>query len=391
MAPIASLPLRRMAAVLGGAGLASLVLAGCQPPVTKEEAAQPFVFRSLNLRQKDAQGRLLWEISSPEARYDLNRRVAQARDLRGVIYAQGQPRYRLSAGNGTVINDGEVVQLEGPSQLQRLGPKPLLVTAVRVRWYPQQERIEIDHRPRARQGDLQLTARRARFLIQQDKLELRGNPLLERPGSNGLKLSLQTVDWFPGTGQLLGRGPVRGERRLVGNGLQTLTSPGLSGNALAQVIDLQAPVQVVDPGRKARLDASTTRIALEDERITSPHPFVAWLDRSKLTGVGFELLAPAHTLVIPAACQLQQPTDSLSANRCTWNWQTNQVQASGNVILRRSAFEQITRAQRLNGVATKQGQVVFSSPGNRVQTQMTLPPQRPRESQQGRKPAPFSL
>lgn len=371
--------------------LAPQLLGGCRAPAPKEEPAQPFVFRSLNLRQKDPSGRPLWELSSPEARYDLSRRVAQARDLRGVIYAKGQPLYRITASNGTVINDGEVVQLEGPTRLQRVGPKPLLVSASRVRWYPKQERMEIDRLPRASQGDLRLTAQRARFWIQQDKLELLGRPVLERTGVSGMTLTVSSADWFPGTGQLLGRGPVRGERRLPGKGLQTLSSPALTGNSLTQVIDLQSPVQLLDPGRKARLDARQTRIQLADERISSPHPFTARLDQSLLTGIGFEVLGPIQTLVIPQACRLNQPTDALRADRCSWNWKTNQVEATGHVELRRTAFQQVTKAQRLSGLVSKQGQAVFSSPGGRVQTRMTLPPARNRPQTKERKAPPISL
>ena len=375
---------------LGAIASMSSLLVGCRSQVTKEEPAQPFVFRSLNLRQKDASGRPLWELTSPEVRYDLSRRVAQARDLRGVVYAKGQPMYRVTASSGTVINDGEVVQLEGPTQLLRLGPKPLVVTSTRVRWYPKQERMELDRSPRASQGDLRVSAQRARFWIKQEKLELRGFPLLERPGAVGLKLTMNSADWFANTGQLIGRGPVRGERRLAGNGFQTLSSPALSGNSLLQVIDLHAPVQILDPGRKGRLDASHTRLDLAREKITSPHPFVALLDQSRLSGLGFEVLGPINTLVVPQNCRLNQPTDSLVANRCAWNWQTNEIEALGDVELRRTAFSQVTRAKQLKGVLTKQGLAVFSSPGGRVETRVTLPPRAPAKPG-SRKPAPFAL
>lgn len=385
-------PARRLTLVLASFSLlATSLLPGCQAPATKEEAAQPFVFRSLNLRQKDPSGRPLWEISSPEARYDLSRRVAQARDLRGTIYTQGKPAYLITASSGTVLNDGEVVQLEGLTRLQRVGPKPLVVTATRVRWYPRQERMEIDRSPRASQGDLRVSAQLARFWIRQDKLELLGKPLLQRSGNGAWTLALSSADWFPRTGALVGRGPVKGTRRLPGSGLQTLTAPSLTGNSLQQIIDLQAPVQVLDPGRKAQVDAGATRLELASERISSSVPFRASLDQSRLSGEAFEALSASHTLVIPQACRLQQPTDSLVADRCSWNWQTNQVMAQGSVELRRSALQQVTRAQQLEGVATKQGQVVFRSPGLRVETQLTVPPPRRGGRQHVQKAPPFAL
>ena len=80
-----------LALSLGALVSLPVLLVGCGTQVSKEEPAQPFVFRSLNLRQKDSSGRPLWELTSPEVRYDLGRRVAQARDLRGTIYAKGKP------------------------------------------------------------------------------------------------------------------------------------------------------------------------------------------------------------------------------------------------------------------------------------------------------------
>ena len=181
------------------------------------------------------------------------------------------------------------------------------------------------------------------MLLQQEKLELRGKPLLERSGSDQLKLALKAVDWYARTGQLVGMGPVRGERRLPANVVQTLTAPRLSGNSLTRVIDLAAPVQLLDPSRKARLDASDTRIEMALERISSPHPFTAQLDKSRLSGQGFEVLGRSHTVLIPQACRIQQPGDTLKANSCSWNWQTNEVAADGDVVLRRQSLNQITR------------------------------------------------
>ena len=66
-------------------------LAGCQRrPPPPEEGSMPFVFRSLNLRQQDRQGQPAWELTSPEARYDLRRRVAQAQQPQGVIDQKGK-------------------------------------------------------------------------------------------------------------------------------------------------------------------------------------------------------------------------------------------------------------------------------------------------------------
>ncbi|SBO42299.1 LPS export ABC transporter periplasmic protein LptC [Cyanobium sp. NIES-981] len=375
-----------------GLGL-TLLLASCASPPAEPEAAPPFVFRSLDLRQQDGEGRTLWELTSPETRYDLSRRVAQARDLRGVLYSQGKPLYRFTAANGVVLNDGELVQLEGPTRVQRLegGERPLVITALRVRWYPARKLMELDRAPVATQDDLRLTSRRVRFLIGEDRLELVGTPTLVRSGVDPLRLVLSRADWSPGSGALRGRGPVQGERAVPDRPPQRLTAPSLTANTRSRTIDLQAPVRVVDPGQKGELLARSTRMDLQRRLITSDEPFEGRLGQSTLRGTGFALNFASTTVVVPSACQLNQPGESLRAERCQWNWATGAVEASGDVTLRRRENDQVTRAERLTARAEKDGFVQFGGPGARVRTQLRLPeaPGRPRDGRAA--PAPIGL
>ena len=62
-------------------------LGGCadeNTPVAAE--APPFVFRSLELEQKASDGQLQWSLSSPEARYELNKRLVRALHGSGLQY-----------------------------------------------------------------------------------------------------------------------------------------------------------------------------------------------------------------------------------------------------------------------------------------------------------------
>lgn len=370
-------------------------LAGCQQRLSQEEPAIPFVFRSLNLRQQDSQGRPAWQLTSPEARYDLSRKVAQARQLHGTIYSGGKPLYRLTATSGTVLNDGALIQLEGLATLERLGPQPVVVRARRVRWFPRQERMELDQRPTATDRDLQISADRALFLINKDKLELRGSPELTRrmqaaPGAGPqpaeIVLKVASADWFPRTGNLIAPGPVRAVRRQGGGKPpQTLTSPFLRGNSVQQQLVLQAPVRFNDPAAKAQLLGGDTMIELTRQAVVSRQAFSGAIDQLQLAGAGFELLTGATLAVIAPGCVLRQPGDTLTASRCEWNWSTQAIQARGGVVLQRKAHGQITRARRLDGRMGPDGLAVFSSPGGRVNTQVRVPAGGPRTPG---KPAP---
>jgi hypothetical protein len=352
------------------------LLAGCQGQTAREEPAVPFVFRSLNLKQQDPQGRPAWQLTSPEAHYDLSRKVAQARDLRGTIFSAGKPLYRLSATTGTVLNDGALIQLEGLATLERLGPQPVVVKARRVRWFPRQQRMELDQRPTASDRDLTVTADRALFLIDQDKLELRGRPEFSRrtPGRPPeIVLRVSSADWFPTTGLLSAPGPVRAVRRQEGGKApQLLESPFLRGNTLQQRLVLQAPVRFTDRASKAWLSGGDTAIELTRQAVVSAQPFRGQIDQLQLSGQGFELLSGQTQAVIQPGCELRQPGEILTARRCSWNWVTQAVEASGGVILRRQQNNQITRARRLDGRLGKDGLAEFSSPGSRVNTQVRV-------------------
>ncbi|MEB3306705.1 MAG: LPS export ABC transporter periplasmic protein LptC, partial [Cyanobacteriota bacterium] len=73
---------RRRTLLFSGAGLV-LLLNGCVNRLTSEQAAPPFVFRSLDLNYRHADGSLAWELKAPEARYDIERRLVQAVRMHG--------------------------------------------------------------------------------------------------------------------------------------------------------------------------------------------------------------------------------------------------------------------------------------------------------------------
>ncbi len=372
------LPIRpwRLAALL-------LLLTGCgQTQVAREESSTPFVFRSLDLRQQDVLGRPLWELTSPEARYDLRRRVARALRPKGLIYTDGKPAYRLEASTGTVINDGAVILLEGRIRLQRLGDDPVMIQASRVRWVPSRNLMEIDRHPEGFDPHTRLSAQRATFRIDKDTLELQGRPRLQRwdqpfdpfkadpTGDPQVVVTVTAVEWQPGTGALRARGPIRGERRPPGSPAdrppQTLTAASLSGNTQKQLFQLAPPVQFRDPGVAGGVSA---------------------------TGKALEVDASQQLVRIPAGCRIQQEGSSLQADSCSWNWKTQAITADGSVLLQRPAQRQITRGSLLRGRLGEKGVVVITAPGGRVFSQYQVPPSKtpPKPAPPRPKPEPIRL
>ena len=387
----------------GGVLLAALLgLAGCQPRSQPEPEASspPFVFRSLDLRQQDAEGRPLWEISSSQARYDLRRKLAQATDLRGTIYLQGQPRYRVLASSGVVVNDGEVVQLEGTIRLEQIDDPPALITASRVRWLPSRQLMELDRRPSAYNDHFNIRGRIARFRFDQGRLELRGgptmrgwsqpfNPLRRLPTAPPeLTVQAHEVVWYPRSGRLQASGPIQAVRRPMapepaasprpvaaspailpgGEGTQLLSAGQLEGNTSTQTFRLLPPVRLLDQGRNTTLVAPGLIVDLRQQ--------------------------VASTMAGPQGCSILRPGESLQAQRCQWNWAKQSAQAEGDVVLSRRDNSQRSQAGRLDASLGPSSAVVLTAPGSRVISRFRVPmapPPAPPPASVRQEPEPIHL
>ena len=418
---------------------AATLLAGCVSRTREPAPPEPFVFRSLDLRQQTRKGEPAWDLTSPEARYDLIRQLAQARQPRGAIYRRGKPHITISAFRGTVIGDGQAIQLEGDVVITLLGRNPVRITGDQARWIPRQNLMVIDRRPVATDRRSRISGEMANYLLDKDLVELRGAPLLEQwsrkqpdDGQRGpapIRVKAISVDWKPEQGDLIAQGPVQGERftgkekpgkETSGSGQPAkekqardkpakdnpgqasspptgspspsraqpdllLTSTGLRGNLRQGFLDLLEPVRLRDAKGSTWLNARQTRWAINEEWLASDQPFEGAMKKLQARGNALRINLADETVLVPSACALNQPGEQLTADRCLWNWTSGRFDAEGSVLLRRQAYKQITRATRLQGQIGKDGTAVFTSPGSRVNSQFTLPPKGPQRP--SKKPA----
>ena len=365
------------------AGVAvALLMSGCVSSKPKvPPPAEPFVFKALDLEQQDPRGRPAWHLKSPEARYDIIRQVAQARQPRGTVFKRGKANITIRALSATVIGDGQAIQLEGDVVITLLGKNPVRITGEQARWIPSQSLMLIDRKPAALDRQSRITAQLATYYLDRDLIELRGAPVLEQWDSKAkaknkpapLRVQTAQVDWKPEQGDLKAPQQVRGQRRDK-DGQLNLTASALTGNLREGFVDLIAPVQVRDPKRKGWLNAQQTRWLINDQQLSSDQPFQGAFNKLQGEGQQFKVDLASSTVFIPAGCNLRQPGEQLTAQRCQWNWPTGRFQAQGDVVLRRNTYKQITRASQLRGSIGNDGTAVFSSPGAKVNSQFTLPP-----------------
>ena len=376
------------------------LLSGCvsEKPASTVQSP-PFVFRSLKLEQKTKQGLMDWSLNSPEARYELNRRLVRARQPVGVLYRKGKPSFRVQSDLALVVNDGEQILLEGDVKLQQLNGSKLLIQGDRLRWRPQQGILLIEQRPRATDKDSRISASEAQLLQTTNDLTLRGVVQLERwskpMDTTNPDTTLRTgrAEWNLDSGLLNAKGPVLAQRRdQEGTVLEQLQGQSVQGNTRVGDLVVMAPVTVRMPRQKGILKAQDTTWNFRTQIVRTELPFEAELDRTRIFGKAFQAELNKTTVLIQGDCRIQQPGESLDATTCRWNWGTEEVLAEGNVLLKRDANEQITRASKLMGRVGEQGRITFTAPGGKVESQVRFPSDQPADpNQSSRKSAPVEF
>ena len=354
------------------------LIASCesQPAVQeKNQGSTPFVFRSLDLKQRRPDGVRDWELTSPEARYNTAARTVRARSPKGILYLEDKPSFMISAEHATVVNDGELVALEGTVRLKRLGKSPLLIQGDRLIWRPALSTMVINQRPSALNRNSKLVSNSLTFQQNSGQLLFAGPTKLSRWEKNfSSTIDPQTLitaghgRWNLNSGTIAAVGPIIANQS---NGRQ-LTAASMQGNTTKNFLDLKAPVQFKLEDDKAVVDAGETRWDFEQNQLSSKAPVSASLAKGEVHGVGFIIDIPSNTLMISDSCKVAQPNKNLSANRCSWNWKNDLLTAAGYVNLKETGSDQVKRADQMQGEFNPDGSIRFSPSQNRVKTQIKL-------------------
>jgi LPS export ABC transporter protein LptC len=363
--------------------VSTIILSGClfsscaSKPATQNEnqSSTPFIFRSLDLKQRRPDGVRDWELTSPEARYNTAARTVRARIPKGILYFEDKPSFMISAEHATVLNDGELVVLEGTVRLKRLGAEPLLIQGDRLVWRPALSTMVINQRPSALNRNSKIVSNSLIFQQESGQLLFSGPTKLSRWEKNySSTLDPQTVitagngRWNLNTGIIAAVGPILANQV---NGRE-LTAASIQGNTKENFIDLKAPVQFKLEQDDAIVDAGETRWNFERDQLSSKAPVSASLPKGNVSGVGFTIDIRNNLLTVSNSCRVAQPDKDLRAKSCTWDWGKDLLTAAGNVNLKESKTGQVQSAEQMEGAFNPDGSIRFEPARDRVKTQIKL-------------------
>jgi lipopolysaccharide assembly outer membrane protein LptD (OstA) len=238
----------------------------------------------------------------------------------------------------------------------------------------------MEQQPRAFDDRSRITATLA--ILQQDtnSLTLSGPVQLDR-WQDKLALTVKPdttvrtgqATWNLEDGSLKANGPVLGQRRdQEGVVLEQLEGRELIGNTQKGLITVKSPVIVTMPKNKGLLRAKDTSWNFRKQTLSSNDPFEGLINQTQINGESFLAELNQSTVIIPEGCRIQQPGEQLQARQCRWNWETDEVLATGGVRVERESNNQITEAETLSGSVGDEGSLTFTAPGNKVRSQVTI-------------------
>ncbi|MFN5470419.1 MAG: LPS export ABC transporter periplasmic protein LptC, partial [Pseudanabaena sp.] len=69
--------------------------------------------QNITLTEFDADGKLIWEITSKQADYRQDRKIADVQEVKGKFYRNGEPLMEVTGDKGTIDQASKEISLEG--------------------------------------------------------------------------------------------------------------------------------------------------------------------------------------------------------------------------------------------------------------------------------------
>ncbi|SAY39145.1 LPS export ABC transporter periplasmic protein LptC [Candidatus Synechococcus spongiarum] len=333
--------------------LLAVLLAGCTLP-TLETALQeqaPHELQSFSLQHHSSDTPLSLSLTSPKARHDWIRKTSVVTTPEAVIHRDGVPVYGIRAQRGLLLGNNRLVQLDGAVEVVHLQEPSTVVTSERLRWDTHRGRMTMTINLTVKREHVQASAGRAELDFASEDLSFHDQVVVldQSPQADDLRLEATTLHWNLASGDLMAPGPVKAGQTAPGGAVQSAQGFDLTGNSQQRWLELQAPVQLQtrQAGQWQAQDSVLWR--LDRQQLDSPGLLEAQAGALQVSGRSAMLDLKQGVLTIGESCRFHQPGETLTAQQCRWNWQDRTILARGGVTLQREQYQQITRADQLQG------------------------------------------
>jgi LPS export ABC transporter protein LptC len=295
-------------------------------------------FNAVTLEEFDKQGRLLWKVKAKQASYSKDKKIARVSEPAGGLFQDGKLIIQVSAQSGEVVQDGEKIVLRG--NIQALDTRTgMELQGNEMEWFPQKELILVRNNVTGTHKKVKVTAKEGRFLSRKKQAELTGQVYAESQDPN-VRFQSERLVWEIEKRMLSSDRPLQMERyqgttvsdrATAGAGTVNLKqkTAALKQNAVLTLSD--PPVQANSNDLLWNLDART---------VIAQQPVTIVNQKQGVTLVGNQGQMDLNTKIFYLTGGVSgvgtQNQSQVNADRLTWNMNTEQFEADGNVTYRQA-------------------------------------------------------
>ena len=332
------------------------------------------VFNNVTLDQADEKGRPLWKVKAKQATYSKDKNTAQIEKPAGDLFQDGKIVLQVSANSGEVQirNTGNKIFLKGQIKATDIR-NGAVFRGDELEWSPKEDLLIVRNNLKGSHPQLQASAKEGRYFTRKQQVDLSGQVAAIAKDPD-LQMKTEHLIWQIKEQQATGDKRIQIERYKDKTVTDRIEADQSQVNLKTKIATLKQNVQLTSIEPPVLMSSNTAVYNLKARTVVSDQPvrIVHQKENVIITGNQGQVDLEGKVANLTGGVQgiSSRNQANLYANQLTWQVQTQNIQASGNVI-----YKQINPPFNVTGptaVGKLQDQsiVVSGGTGNRVVTEI---------------------
>ena len=315
-------------------------------------------FGAVTLTQRSEAGDLLWKFEAQGVTYGADQSVAQVNNIQGYLYEQGEPVFKLQSSRGEVEQEGQRIRLRGAVVATELRHQ-VVFRGRDVEWRPESGYLQVRSGLNVSHPKVQLWAQQLQAFSRTNQIKVQGNVVIEGR-QPGIRLKADQAIWRLETQEVrVGRrhldrsSPSVDIEQLAPQQRHRAIAGEVQLNLRQQQLTLQDPAQITLVQPAIMITSQRLIWDLAQQRLRSPQLLEVRHLQQQVDVIAeqglFDQKQQLAQLKGRVEAQGKQNNSRLSSHQLTWNLNTQQLEALGNVQYQQQSPAFALKGQRAIG------------------------------------------
>lgn len=339
---------------------------------TPEDNESRLVFKNITLEQADNNGQALWKLQAKQASYTQEKKVANLEKLAGNLYQDGEIILKISADQGKIEENGEVIWLEGG--IVALDPRNKIeIKSEKAQWKPKENMLIVDSPIRANHPQLQVSAQKGKYFTKEEKLVFNEN-ILAKAIKFFVQLKTEQLTWNIKEEKIIGDRPLDIEKYKNNTVTDRLQAGKGDINLKTEIAYLTDNIEFNSVAPSLQIATKTATWQINSRIITTNNPITIIDKKQQATVTGnrgsINLDQQIARLSDGVSGSSMTQTTKIYSTKLTWDISQELFTAEGNVIYQQTDPEFVATGDKAVGKLTEKNITVSSNQGARVVTEI---------------------